>query len=189
MICSNILVYILELVTPKLIPGSLITSIPGLFMAKVNDLLVAHEWWRLITPSFLVTQTPHILYTCGLKGPKTPHISCFTLMQLLETFTCVFGDENSSYLIIVRSFNRDPGVVLRDTHSYRSDVFIFNRTHHLATCIKAWSRRGRGRECDPKNLHERGLSANSGRVWNHTCNVNLFKFDEIIWTTHDVNCG
>ena len=54
MIAINVAVFLFELASPEAIPGVIATSLPSLLGAKVNTLIEAGEWWRLVTPTFLV---------------------------------------------------------------------------------------------------------------------------------------
>ena len=54
MIAINVAVFLFELASPEAVPGVLATSLPSLLGAKVNVLIEAGEWWRLVTPTFLV---------------------------------------------------------------------------------------------------------------------------------------
>ena len=50
----NIAVYLFGLASPLEVPGMGDASLPFLYGAKVNELIVNGEWWRLATPTFLV---------------------------------------------------------------------------------------------------------------------------------------
>lgn len=50
----NIAVYLFGLASPLEVPGMVDASLPYLYGAKVNELIVNGDWWRLVTPMFLV---------------------------------------------------------------------------------------------------------------------------------------
>jgi len=53
-VALNIAVYLFGLASPLEVPGMVDASLPFLYGAKVNELIVNGEWWRLVTPTFLV---------------------------------------------------------------------------------------------------------------------------------------
>lgn len=53
-ISINIAVFLFELASPVRISDLELFSLPSLYGAKINDLILVGEWWRLVTPMFLV---------------------------------------------------------------------------------------------------------------------------------------
>lgn len=54
LVSINIAVFLFEIASP--VKGSYynLYSLPMMYGAKVNDLIMLGEWWRLLTPMFLV---------------------------------------------------------------------------------------------------------------------------------------
>jgi membrane associated rhomboid family serine protease len=50
----NIGVFLFEIASPIRNDNLELFTLPQLYGAKINDLIMVGEWWRLITPMFLV---------------------------------------------------------------------------------------------------------------------------------------
>lgn len=50
----NIAVVLFELASPIRNSDLELLSLPLMYGAKINDLILVGEWWRLVTPMFLV---------------------------------------------------------------------------------------------------------------------------------------
>ncbi|XP_068304009.1 RHOMBOID-like protein 9, chloroplastic isoform X1 [Pyrus communis] len=69
----NIAVFLFEIASPVRNTDLGLFSLPLLYGAKINDLILVGEWWRLVTPVFLHSGLFHIAVGCwGLVafGPK-----------------------------------------------------------------------------------------------------------------------
>ncbi|XP_076926490.1 RHOMBOID-like protein 9, chloroplastic [Bidens hawaiensis] len=69
----NIAVYLFEIASPVKNSDLDLFSLPALYGAKINHLIVYGEWWRLLTPMFLHTGMLHIGLGCWVLltfGPQ-----------------------------------------------------------------------------------------------------------------------
>lgn len=68
LLALNVAVFLFEAASPEAVPGNLTTSLPSLYGAKVNELILAGEWWRVITPMFLHAGPFHLFLGCTALG-------------------------------------------------------------------------------------------------------------------------
>lgn len=54
MVSVNIAVFLFEIASPVKNSELQLFSLPSLYGAKINELILVGEWWRLVTPMFLV---------------------------------------------------------------------------------------------------------------------------------------
>ncbi|KAK0585496.1 hypothetical protein LWI29_029438 [Acer saccharum] len=69
----NIAVFLFEIASPIRNSEFELFSLPLLYGAKINDLILIGEWWRLVTPMFLHAGAVHVALSCwGLVtfGPQ-----------------------------------------------------------------------------------------------------------------------
>ncbi|KAK3212104.1 hypothetical protein Dsin_016810 [Dipteronia sinensis] len=69
----NIAVFLFEIASPIRNSEFELFSLPLLYGAKINDLILIGEWWRLVTPMFLHAGVVHVALSCwGLVtfGPQ-----------------------------------------------------------------------------------------------------------------------
>ncbi|KAK8588630.1 hypothetical protein V6N13_087537 [Hibiscus sabdariffa] len=82
----NIAVFIFEIATPVRIPELELFSIPSLYGAKINNLILVGEWWRLVTPMFLHSGILHVSLGCWALlsfGPQVcRHYGSFTFFLI-----------------------------------------------------------------------------------------------------------
>ncbi|KAM7266785.1 hypothetical protein ACFE04_008951 [Oxalis oulophora] len=60
----NIAVFLFELASPVRNTSYELFSLPLLYGAKINDLILVGEWWRLVTPMFLHSGVFHVALGC-----------------------------------------------------------------------------------------------------------------------------
>ncbi|KAL2652059.1 hypothetical protein R1flu_020187 [Riccia fluitans] len=60
LVAVNVAVYLFGLASPHEAFGITDSSLPFVYGAKVNELIVAGQWWRLITPMFLHASILHV---------------------------------------------------------------------------------------------------------------------------------
>ncbi|XVE77420.1 hypothetical protein DITRI_Ditri13aG0061100 [Diplodiscus trichospermus] len=82
----NIAVFLFEIATPVRISGLELFSLPSLYGAKINDLILVGEWWRLVTPMFLHSGILHVALGCWALlsfGPQVcRHYGSFTFFLI-----------------------------------------------------------------------------------------------------------
>ncbi|KAF6143775.1 hypothetical protein GIB67_016696 [Kingdonia uniflora] len=69
----NIAVFLFEIASPVRNSGIEILSLPSLYGAKINELILVGEWWRLVTPMFLHSGVLHVSLSCWVLltfGPQ-----------------------------------------------------------------------------------------------------------------------
>ncbi|KAL9255830.1 RHOMBOID-like protein [Drosera capensis] len=71
----NIAVYLFELASPIKNVDYNIYSLPAMFGAKINHLILVGEWWRLVTPMFLHSGLLHVSLGCWALLSFAPQVS------------------------------------------------------------------------------------------------------------------
>ncbi|KAK4477704.1 hypothetical protein RD792_016953 [Penstemon davidsonii] len=85
----NIAVFLFEIATPVKNSNFELFSLPLVYGAKINNLILSGEWWRLITPMFLHSGIFHIalgswvLFTFGVEVSKVYGSFTFLLIYIL----------------------------------------------------------------------------------------------------------
>ncbi|XP_028804452.1 RHOMBOID-like protein 9, chloroplastic isoform X1 [Neltuma alba] len=70
----NIAVFLFEIASPIRNSDLELFSIPLLYGAKINHLIVVGEWWRLVTPMFLHSGIFHMALSCWALVSFGPHV-------------------------------------------------------------------------------------------------------------------
>ncbi|XVF20562.1 hypothetical protein REPUB_Repub12eG0011300 [Reevesia pubescens] len=82
----NIAVFLFEIATPVRSSDLDLFSLPSLYGAKINDLILVGEWWRLVTPMFLHSGILHVALGCWALltfGPQVcRHYGSFTFFLI-----------------------------------------------------------------------------------------------------------
>ncbi|XP_023525919.1 RHOMBOID-like protein 9, chloroplastic isoform X2 [Cucurbita pepo subsp. pepo] len=64
LVSVNIGVFLFEVASPVKSSGLPLFSLPSLYGAKINELILVGEWWRLVTPMFLHSGAVHVALSC-----------------------------------------------------------------------------------------------------------------------------
>ncbi|GAB2299954.1 hypothetical protein Dimus_033999 [Dionaea muscipula] len=70
----NIAVYLFELASPIKNADYNLYSLPLMYGAKVNHLILIGEWWRLVTPMFLHSGVFHVALSCWVLLSFAPQV-------------------------------------------------------------------------------------------------------------------
>ncbi|XP_059645624.1 RHOMBOID-like protein 9, chloroplastic isoform X2 [Cornus florida] len=73
LVSIDIAVFLFEIASP--IRNSDLFSLPLMYGAKVNDLIIIGEWWRLLTPMFLHSGILHVALGCWVLLTFGPQVS------------------------------------------------------------------------------------------------------------------
>ncbi|TYK15845.1 RHOMBOID-like protein 9 [Cucumis melo var. makuwa] len=64
LVSINIAVFLFEIASPVKNSELQLFSLPSLYGAKINELILVGEWWRLVTPMFLHSGVLHVALSC-----------------------------------------------------------------------------------------------------------------------------
>ncbi|XP_031740072.1 RHOMBOID-like protein 9, chloroplastic isoform X3 [Cucumis sativus] len=64
LVSINIAVFLFEVASPVKNSELQLFSLPSLYGAKINELILVGEWWRLVTPMFLHSGVLHVALSC-----------------------------------------------------------------------------------------------------------------------------
>ncbi|ESW23631.1 hypothetical protein PHAVU_004G063600 [Phaseolus vulgaris] len=96
LVSINIAVFLFEIASPIRTSDLELFSIPLLYGAKINHLIVVGEWWRLITPMFLHAGMFHMALSCWALVTFGPQVCkgygsfTFFLIYILGGVACNF---------------------------------------------------------------------------------------------------
>ncbi|KAL8123859.1 hypothetical protein AgCh_011745 [Apium graveolens] len=96
-LCSiNIAVFLFETATPVKSSDLELFSLPSLYGAKINDLILIGEWWRLVTPMFLHWGIHHIALSCWMLFTFGPQV-CRTYGSFTFILLYVLGGLSGNF--------------------------------------------------------------------------------------------
>ncbi|XP_047150577.1 RHOMBOID-like protein 9, chloroplastic [Vigna umbellata] len=96
LVSVNIAVFLFEIASPVRTSDVEMFSIPLLYGAKINHLIMVGEWWRLITPMFLHAGIFHMALSCWALVTFGPQVCkgygsfTFFLIYILGGIACNF---------------------------------------------------------------------------------------------------
>ncbi|CAJ1947396.1 unnamed protein product [Sphenostylis stenocarpa] len=96
LVSVNIAVFLFEIASPIRTSDLELFSIPLLYGAKINHLIMVGEWWRLITPMFLHAGMFHMALSCWALVTFGPQVCkeygsfTFFLIYILGGIACNF---------------------------------------------------------------------------------------------------
>ncbi|WOH00315.1 hypothetical protein DCAR_0519674 [Daucus carota subsp. sativus] len=92
----NIAVFLFEIATPVRTSDLGLFSLPSLYGAKINDLILIGEWWRLVTPMFLHWGIHHIALSCWMLFTFGPQV-CRTYGSFTFILLYVLGGLSGNF--------------------------------------------------------------------------------------------